>query len=103
MAITTQLDQLEYAGLVALAREQPELEYLFRHSLVQNAAYSSLLRQDRRRLHALVGHLLEQTVTGQPVEAAPVLAMHFDEAGDEQRALHYYLIAADHAASQYAN
>ena len=103
MMIHPQLDQLESAGLVRLAHEQPELEYLFRHNLVQDAAYSSLLRQDRKRLHLLIGTLLEHQYPNRLTESAPVLARHFREAGDDSRALHYYRLAADHAASKYAN
>ena len=62
MTIYPQLDQLESAGLVRLVHVQPELEYLFRHNLVQDAAYSSLLRQDRKRLHMLIGTLCSWAV-----------------------------------------
>ena len=53
MTLEEQLIQLEAADLVRVAQRMPELEYLFRHTLVQDAAYSSLLKQDRRRLHQL--------------------------------------------------
>ncbi len=59
ITVTPLLDQLETAGLVELAHNLPELAYMFRHNLVHDAAYSSLLRQDRRRLHALVGTIPE--------------------------------------------
>ena len=46
--MTTQqhLTQLESTGLLRLAQTHPELEYLFRHALVQDAAYESLLLAD---------------------------------------------------------
>ena len=55
-----QLDTLEAKGLIRLATFQPELEYLFRHALVQDTAYGSLLKQERRELHRLVGDALEE-------------------------------------------
>ena len=51
MTTRTELNTLEQSGLVQVAALEPELEYLFRHALVQDAAYSSLLKQDRRALH----------------------------------------------------
>ena len=44
----------------ASRRCRPELEYLFRHALVQDAAYGSLLKQERRELHGQVGEALEE-------------------------------------------
>lgn len=51
MGLPEQLAFLESADLVRMAQGQPELEYLFRHAMVQDAAYSSLLRHNRRALH----------------------------------------------------
>jgi predicted ATPase len=45
------LNTLEKSGLIRLAQIQPELEYLFRHALVQEATYESLLKNDRKRVH----------------------------------------------------
>src|SRR5256885_6437582 len=53
MTARAELNTLEASGLVQVAALEPELEYLFRHALVQDAAYSSLLKQDRRTLHRL--------------------------------------------------
>ena len=59
MTTDTQVGVLEAKGLIRLAALRPELEYLFRHGLVQDAAYTSLLKQERRKLHGLVGVALE--------------------------------------------
>src|SRR3954447_13128973 len=60
------LDRLVVAGLIRQAAQDPDLEFLFRHVLVQEAAYASLLKQDRRRLHAQVGTVLEQDYAAHP-------------------------------------
>jgi len=57
--LTQRLTQLESHGLIRLAATQPELEYLFRHALVQDAAYASLVKADRKQLHLAVGEALE--------------------------------------------
>ena len=92
-----QLDTLEAKGLIRLATYQPELEYLFRHALVQDAAYGSLLKQERRELHGRVGEILEQLYPERREELAPVLAMHFRQAGDSEKAIDYYVATGRHA------
>lgn len=98
-----QLKALETAELVQVAQRHPELAYLFRHGLIQEAAYNSLLKQQRRTLHQTIGEVLEQ-LSPQPTGAlVPVLAHHFAAAGDVARAWHYYVQAGDHASAHYAN
>jgi tetratricopeptide (TPR) repeat protein len=101
MPLSDHLHFLESVGLLQLADVHPEVEYLFRHALIQDAAYTSLLRTDRRRLHLAVAEILEQFYPEQLDDLAPVLGQHFDEAGD-QRALTYLTRAGDVAARRYA-
>jgi tetratricopeptide (TPR) repeat protein len=103
MTLTANLTHLESVGLVRLAAARPELAYLFRHVLIQDAAYHSLLKADRRVLHQLIGETLEQLYPVQLDELAPVLAQHFAAAGDEARALKYFTQAGDEALRVYAN
>jgi tetratricopeptide (TPR) repeat protein len=102
MTTNTRVDVLEAKGLIRLASVRPELEYLFRHGLVQDAAYASLLKQERRELHGRVGAALEALYPDRAGELAPVLAMHFEQAGDAERAIDYYTAGAKHALSQFA-
>ncbi|MCL5998744.1 MAG: tetratricopeptide repeat protein [Chloroflexi bacterium] len=103
MTLISRLTHLETAGLLRLTQSAPELEYLFRHALVQDAAYTSLLKQDRRLLHRVVGEVLEYTFPERLNELAPMLAQHFAEAGDATRAMKYFTLAGEIAASRYAN
>src|SRR4051812_43545453 len=105
MTLTRQLVTLEATGLILLAHLEPEVEYLFRHALVQAAAYHSLVKIDRRRLHLAVGQALEQLYPARldSPDLTPVLAHHFGEAGDQARAMHYYSLAGAAAARVYAN
>jgi tetratricopeptide (TPR) repeat protein len=102
MVAETQLDTLEARGLIRLAAYLPELEYLFRHWLVQDAAYGSLLRQERKQLHGQVGEALEALYPERRGELASVLAMHFEEAGDTERAREYLTIAGRFALDRNA-
>jgi tetratricopeptide (TPR) repeat protein len=92
-----QLDTLEAKGLIKLATVRPDLEYLFRHALVQDAAYGSLLKQERRELHGRVAEALEDLYPDRKDELAPVLAMHFEQAGDNDKAVDYLIAGGRHA------
>lgn len=96
------LHTLEARGLIRLATLQPEIEYLFRHALLQDAAYESLLRQERRALHQVVGQALEQLYPERVGELAAVLARHFELAGDTEKAITYLISAATFAAERNA-
>ena len=102
MASAAQLDTLEAKGLIELAASRPELEYLFRHWLVQDAAYQSLLKQERRQLHRLVGEALEVLYPERRSELAGVLAMHFEQVGDTEKALEYLAAAGRFALERNA-
>jgi tetratricopeptide (TPR) repeat protein len=105
MTLGNQLNHLEASGLIRLATTQPEMEYLFRHVLLQEAAYNSTLKTERRSLHRAVGEALERLYPDQLAsqELAPLLGQHFHEAGDQARALKYFALAGDAAARVYAN
>lgn len=96
------LDILEATGLVRMAQLEPDLEYLFRHALVQEAAYSSVLRTDRKALHALVGKTLEGLYADRASEFSAILGHHFAEAGENEKAIQYLKLAGENAARQYA-
>jgi len=96
------LQTLEGSGLIRVAAYQPELEYLFRHALVQDAAYSSLLKQDRRSLHRLAAETILALYPERQRELAAVIAMHFEQAGDAGKAVEHLLVAGDHALERFA-
>ncbi len=102
---TCHLGTLEFAGLIRLAQLEPELAYSFRHTLLQEAAYASLLSSDRKRLHRAVGDALEQLYPAQiaSFELAPSLGQHYLQAGDAERALYYLSLAGDASLACYAN
>ena len=103
MTAKSDVGALEASGLISLAAMQPELEYLFRHVLVQDAAYASLLKQERRELHRRVADTLVQLYPERQGELAGVIGMHLEEAGEAARAAPYLIEAGDHALSRSAN
>ncbi|HZY44172.1 MAG TPA: hypothetical protein VFF70_05405, partial [Anaerolineae bacterium] len=103
MTTRTNLAELEALGLIQLSTVSEEAAYLFRHALIQDAAYASLIKQDRRQLNLIVGETLERLYADRVEQIAPRLAAHFDSAGDDRRALKYFTLAGDQAAQQFAN
>src|SRR2546430_8501579 len=103
MSAREELGRLEASGLIQIAALQPELEYLFRHALVQEAAYASLLKQDRRALHRAAAEAIFAQHPDRERELASVLALHFEQAGENARAAEYLVMAGDHALERFAN
>jgi len=103
MTLLKQLNTLESAGLVGIAQLDPDLEYLFRHALVREAAYSSILSADQKELHLAVGEAIEILYPDKINEFAAVLSYHFGEAGNEQKALKYCALAGKSALASFAN
>lgn len=100
--LESQLGQLEYVELIRSVLED-EPTYIFKHALVQDTAYGSLLKQDRKMLHRVVGEALERAYAGQLEEVAALLAKHYFEAGDDGKTLHFSTLAGDGAMRTYAN
>jgi predicted ATPase/class 3 adenylate cyclase len=97
------LGQLSNAGLLFCHGTPPHSSYLFKHALVQDAAYGTLLRGRRQNLHARVAALLETTFP-ELVERQPeLLAHHRTGAGDTERAIDEWLKAGQHAAARSAH
>ena len=103
MTARNDLGTLEASGLVQVAALEPELEYLFRHALVQDAAYSSLLKQDRRTLHRLAAETLLTLYPDRRRELAAVIALHFERSGDLPAAAEHLVVAGEHALERFAN
>lgn len=102
MSLVSRLEKIESSGLIRLAQEEPEMEYIFRHALVQDATYESLLRADRRTLHQAVGRTLESLYADQLEEIAATLAFHFEKAEELEKAVSYLTIAGESASRVYA-
>lgn len=94
-----QLDEhlaiLQRVDLVREKTRRPEIEYIFKHSLTQEAAYHSLLLERRKTFHRRVGEALETLFPERKDEFAGLLAHHFDLGGEPSKAIEYLLTAGD--------
>jgi class 3 adenylate cyclase len=94
------LGELLQSGLVAARGEPPDAIYLFKHALIQDAAYASLLRERRRAIHLRLAETLEKDPM--PNIEPQLLARHFAEAGQPAKAIDCYLQAAELATGRFA-
>jgi tetratricopeptide (TPR) repeat protein len=102
-ALEAALDQLSQAELVFPRGAPPEASYLFKHALVQDAAYRSLLRATRRQLHGRIAQAITELLP-QIVETQPeLLAHHYAQAGLIDEAIAYGLKAGRRSAARFAN
>jgi class 3 adenylate cyclase len=95
------LRQLLDAELIHCRGAPPKASYVFKHALVQDAAYSSLLRSRRQRIHAQIAWALKEHITEEEYPPATI-AHHFTEAGLATPAAAAWLGAAELALSQSA-
>jgi class 3 adenylate cyclase/predicted ATPase len=97
-----QLDRLVRAGLLFRQGAPPDVTYLFKHALVQDAAYGLLLREPRRHLHARIAETIELRFSETAENKPEVLARHWAEAGDFERAAALWGKAARRSAQRSA-
>jgi predicted ATPase len=96
------LEQLVDSELIYRRGSPPDAIYEFKHALVQDAAYSSLLHRKRRQIHRRVGETLEERFPDEVTTKPELLAHHFREAGLPAKAFDYAMRAGDAAVARYA-
>jgi class 3 adenylate cyclase/tetratricopeptide (TPR) repeat protein len=97
--VAERLRELERQDLLCPAAGN---RYVFRHVLVQEAVYDSMLTVERERLHGLVGRTIEGLYAGRLAEVADELAYHFSRTGDLDRKLRYLRLAGEKSQRLYS-
>jgi ABC-type oligopeptide transport system substrate-binding subunit/class 3 adenylate cyclase len=100
--IRSHLTELQRADLIREGRRWPEPEYRFKHALIQETAYRTLIAGERERLHRRAAGWLEARYAGAEGDVAALLAYHWLGASDRQHAARYLTIAGDRARQEYA-
>jgi class 3 adenylate cyclase len=96
------LAQLVESEIVFPFRQGATAGYRFKHALLRDAAYNSLLRSKRQELHLKIGSVLEQQQSNGITEQPELLAYHLELAGRGDAAAHYHEIAGDRALLIFA-
>ncbi len=96
-ALNDHLNTLQRVELILERSRIPEIEYMFRHDLTRDAAYNSILKRKRAKFHLRVGEAIEEIFPERLEEEAHLLAYHYREAKEYEKALNYYTIAGNTA------
>jgi class 3 adenylate cyclase/tetratricopeptide (TPR) repeat protein len=96
------LEQLTKTGLLFGRGTPPDATYTFKHALVQDAAYDSLLRSKRAQFHAQIAHVLEKDFFDQVENAPELLAHHYTQAGNLATAIPWWREAGELAVRRVA-
>ncbi len=94
------LAQLRNAQLIFQRGTPPYAEYTFKHALVQDAAYSTLLRSKRQQLHARIAAVLESKFPETVAATPEILAKHYTSASSPAQAVPYWLKAGQPALNR---
>ena len=101
--VETALRQLSDAGLIYRRSSTAGPRFAFKHALIQDAAYNSLLKTDRQSLHRRIAEHLERQQSKSDVIAFEVLAHHYTEARLPSKAVQYWHKAGKRSLAQSAN
>ena len=97
------LGQLVESELVFRRGRPPDVTYVFKHALLQDAAYQSLLRSKRQTLHRDIAKALEENFPETAETEPEILAHHYTEAGLAEQAVGYWQRAGQRAIERSAN
>ena len=98
-----ELEKLVEAELLFQKGRPPSCSYIFKHALIQDAAYDSLLKKTKQRFHQRIADVVENTFPEIAETQPDLLARHFTEAGDVQKAIEYWLTAGKRSQTLSAN
>jgi predicted ATPase len=100
--LQTNLDKLVEAELLYQRGRPPRARYIFKHALIQDAAYASLLRNQRQQYHQRIGQVLEKQFPETTENQPELLAHHYTEAGLNEQATDYWYKAGQQSSSRSA-
>ena len=98
--LRAELAALEDSGLVYSRGSAPDEVFTFKHALVQEVAYQTLLRGRRHELHTMIARMLQERFPQQTRDAPELLAHHWTQAGDVERAVAGWLAAGERAGER---
>jgi class 3 adenylate cyclase len=102
-ALQTYLMKLQSLEFIYEKSLFPELEYMFKHILIQDVAYHSLLTETRKQFHERIGNAMEEIYKGRFDEHCEKLAYHYQQSSNREKALEYLILAGKKAANRFAN
>jgi class 3 adenylate cyclase/tetratricopeptide (TPR) repeat protein len=101
--LAERLTELQALEMISRQWLLPEPAYMFRHAMMQDVAYNSLLIRRRQELHRVVGYAIEELYAERLAEHYEELAHHFTQGEQWSKAMGYSTLAGDRAADAFAN
>ena len=102
MSLQEGLEILANADILHSQGDPPDSRYVFKHALIQQAAYQSLMKSDRQRHHRRAAEVLSDVFTETAEEQPELLAHHHSEAGNQTQAIAFWEKAGQRAAARSA-
>jgi class 3 adenylate cyclase/tetratricopeptide (TPR) repeat protein len=93
---------LEQLDLIRAKSLQPDVEYMFKHALTQEAVYNGLLKKERKEIHERIGLVMEQLFQDRLPEFYETLAFHFKEGQSVSKAISYLMMSGEKSLRRYA-
>jgi class 3 adenylate cyclase/tetratricopeptide (TPR) repeat protein len=90
-SVDSVLYKLERAGLIIPRALHPEMEFMYKHALIQEVSYGSLLRKERQQIHERVGRIMERIYRDRLSEFDETLALHFRKSTATNKAVDYLI------------
>ncbi len=101
--LARQLSSLGRAEFTQLEEGPPEWRYIFRHPILHEVTYETMLFAQRRKLHGAIGFALESRYGDDIQQGLDLLAYHFARSEEREKGIHYLQLAGDKARREYAN
>jgi len=102
-ALKQELGEIVAAEMLYQRGALKNLSYRFKHILIQETAYDSLLMSKRRELHGRTAEILEQELASTTPHQPALLAYHYTEAGMAEKAIPYWTLASRQSLASFAN
>ncbi len=101
--LQAEMDKLVKAEVLFQKGRPPDSSFIFKHALIQDAAYDSLLKKTRQQFHRQIATALEEQFPDSIESEPELLAHHFSEANETEKAIGYWLKAGVKAQHAFAN
>ncbi len=96
------LGGLEQIDMIRTKSLEPDLEYIFKHALIQEVAYGGLLRKQRQQIHERIGLVIEKLFRDRLSEFYETLAFHFKQGQSLHKAIDYLIKSGEKSLAKYS-
>ncbi|MDD2903486.1 MAG: hypothetical protein PHU44_13740, partial [Syntrophales bacterium] len=96
------LSVLEHLDLIRVSAVHPDLEYVFKHALIQDVVYNGLLKKERKAIHERIGLAMEKIFQHRIFEFYETLAFHFKHGQSGFKAVNYLIKSGEKSLDRYA-